>query len=703
MIMIRTLQRVLVIPCFSSFVVLAEATAQADKPVVLKSTHQVRIERAVMIPMRDGKRLSADLIRPDAEGRFPAIIMYHPYRKDDVGRGGIGEHYDFAERGFVAVRLDARGTGSSEGTNTDEYLPQEQEDGYDAVEWLARQPWSNGNVGMYGASYSGFTALQVALHRPPHLKAIVPVYATDDRYTDDCHYTPGGNMRMYYDVGSYGGWMVAMNALPPVPELTGGRWAEMWQDRLEHNEPYLLKWMKHQVDGPYWRNGSLRPGYDRIQCPVFLIAGWRDGYPNPMLRTYTQLKVPKKLWVGPWVHTLPHSSVPGPRVDWMNEATRFFAHWLRAENTGIMDEPSVSIYMKEYAVPVRSMDITPGHWRNDADFPVTGAKEVTFYLDENGKLAEKTSEGSHQGYDEYEYRATVGLSNGYWSGGGIPFYLPDDQRADEAYSLVYTTQPLNQEIHILGWPKLVLHASSSARVATFVAKLADVAPDGHSALIVDGSLNGTRRASFTDPSPLTPGEIYELNVPIWPTGWVLKPGHRLRLSISSSDFPNLWPTPEPARNRLYHGGRYTSRLTLPVVPKSKLPPPEFLPPPRLHQLVSSYGTPPTLQVVSDEITGTAAIVSHSSGTTVLDENLGSILSERDFRCSASSRDPAHASIVGLHKLTVQREDGVIEVSAESTIRATRTDFHIIITLNVYRNGKPFFQRQWTATEPRRLL
>jgi uncharacterized protein len=560
MIMIRTIPQGILMSLSSlSLPVLLAAAADGTKPVILKPTYKVRIERAVMIPMRDGKRLSADLIRPDAEGRFPAIMMYHPYRKDDVGRGGVGEHYYFAERGFVAVRLDARGTGSSEGTNTDEYLPQEQEDGYDAVEWLAQQPWSNGSVGMYGASYSGFTALQVALHRPPHLKAIVPVYATDDRYTDDCHYTPGGNMRMYYDVGSYGGWMVAMNALPPLPELVGPRWAELWQQRLEHNEPYLLKWMKHQVDGPYWRNGSLRPGYDRIQCPVFLIAGWRDGYPNPMLRMYTHLKVPKKLWVGPWVHTLPHGSVPGPRIDWINEASRCFAHWLRGEKTGIMDESPVSFYMQEYARPDRTLDITPGQWRNDTDFPVADTKEMSFYLGEGGKLASQAEASPRQDYDEYEYLATVGVSNGFWSGGGIPFYLPDDQRADEAYSLTFTTEPIREELNLLGWPKVILHGSSSARVATFVAKLADVAPDGHSALIVDGSFNGTRRKSYTEPSPLTPGEIYELNIPMWPTGWVLKPGHRLRLAISSSDFPNLWPTPEPARNRIYRGGCYPSR------------------------------------------------------------------------------------------------------------------------------------------------
>ena len=174
-----------------------------------------------------------------------------------------------------------RGTGGSDCVNTDEYVPQEQEDGFDAVEWLAKQEYSNGCVGMFGSSYGGFTAVQVAMNRPPHLKAIAPMYATDDRYTDDCHYSPGGNMRMYYDVGTYGGNMVAMNALPPVPELAGANWAEQWKSRLERNEPYLLKWMRHQTDGPYWRPASLRPGYERIECPVFLIAGgWNHVLPG---------------------------------------------------------------------------------------------------------------------------------------------------------------------------------------------------------------------------------------------------------------------------------------------------------------------------------------------------------------------------------------------------------------------------------------
>lgn len=676
------------------------ATSAAAQSV-LKPVYKVRNDRAVMIPVRDGKRLSADLFRPDAEGRFPVIVEYHPYRKDDVGRGGAGIFHYFAERGFVAVRLDARGTGTSEGFTTDEYRLIEQQDGYDAVEWLARQSFSNGNVGMFGTSYSGFTALQVAALGPPHLKAIVPMYATDDRYTDDCHYDRGGNLRLYYDVGTYGGWMVAMNALPPMPELAGARWAEMWRERLESNTPYLLEWLRHPVDSPYWRNGSLRPDYGRIRIPVFLIAGWHDGYVNAMLRTYVNLKSPKKLLVGPWVHTQPHASQPGPRIDWMHEAARFFAHWLRDEETGIMREPPLAFYMQEYAPPDRTIEVIPGAWRADAEFPVPGTEELTWYLAPEGRLAPRPGA---EGFDEYEYKATVGLTNAYWSAGGVRHYLAEDQRADEAYSLVYTSPPFEEQTHILGWPQVVLHASSTVRVAAFVAKLNVVAPGGASLQLVDGALNATRRTSLTDPEPLEPGQVYELKIPMDPTGFVIRPGYRLRLAIAGADFPNLWPTPEKAINRIWRGASRPSRVILPVVPLSKLPAPSFLPPPTLASYVRSGGARPAIQqVVHDQASGAVTVHMSGGGTTHLDGNLGEVISEREFRATASAQNPAQASIVGRHKVAFRREDGLIEAVAESSIRSTETDLHLIINLQVRRNGLPFFSRQWLLTEPRRLF
>jgi hypothetical protein len=250
---------------------------------------------------------------------------------------------------------------------------------------------------------------------------------------------------------------------------------------------------------------------------------------------------------------------------------------------------------------------------------------------------------------------------------------------------------------------VVLYGSSSARVATFVAKLADVAPDGSSTLIVDGSLNGTRRESLTDPKPMTPGEVYELKVPMNPTGWVLPRGHRLRLAISGADFPNLWPTPEKATNRVYRGGDWHSRVVLPVVGASRVEPPHFLPAPRLQQVVRSFGKPPSQQVLHDQITGAVTVLNRTASTLVLPDGRGELHSDHRFRCTASAKDPAAASIVGTHTFTLKREDGTFEVEAESTLRATATAFHLTINLNVTRNGKPFFHKTWTTSEPRRLL
>lgn len=258
-------------------------------------------------------------------------------------------------------------------------------------------------------------------------------------------------------------------------------------------------------------------------------------------------------------------------------------------------------------------------------------------------------------------------------------------------------------MEILGWPKVILHASSSAKVVTFVAKLADVAPDGSSALIVDGSLNGTRRHSFSHPAPMKPGEIYELNIPIQPTGWVIQPGHRLRLAICSADFPNLWPTPEQAINRIYRAELYPSRLVLPVAIQNELAPPCFLPPPQLHQVVQLIPGPETQQVIYDQIANTVAVDRKARVTVLLDDQLGKFSSEQDFHCLTDCSNPAHASITGLHRYQLEREDGVFETCAESTIRATETAFHILINLNVTCNGKAFFQKRWLASEPRQLL
>ena len=319
--------------------------------------YPVRQIKNVPIPMSDGVSLSANLLIPEGEGRFPAIFEYTPYRKDDVSIGMAAPHHYFAERGFVGALVDIRGTGKSQGTIHDEYTPQEQKDACEVIEWLSQQPWCNGNVGMWGTSYGGFNSIQVAMHNPPALKAIVPHAATDDRYNDDVHYF--GGCMMGLDLLIYPLSMIAMNALPPHPESTNTDRTGIWQQRLEGNPPWIIEWLRHQTEDEYWHQGSLKVDYGKIKCPVYQIGGWADGYTNATARMIKNLNVPNKALIGPWSHVRPDRGYPGPSVNYLNEMARWWAYWLRGEDTGIMQEPRIALYVQEGAPPILSYAICP--------------------------------------------------------------------------------------------------------------------------------------------------------------------------------------------------------------------------------------------------------------------------------------------------------------------------------------------------------
>jgi putative CocE/NonD family hydrolase len=245
--------------------------------------YAVEIRYDVRIPMRDGLLLSANVFMPVARAaneRFPAILEMLPYRKDDWRHCSDHQRMTyFAQRGYVGCRLDIRGTGSSPGIARDEYTPEETRDGYDAVGWLAAQNWCNGNIGMWGISYGGFTALQVAMLRPPALKAIIPMYATDDRYTDDVHYN--GGCLTASDLAQYAISMVAMNAMPPRAEYVGHDWAAQWKARLEQTPPWLIEWLRQQTDGPYWRVAQRSGLPDRADATANALPGGYGAWPSP--------------------------------------------------------------------------------------------------------------------------------------------------------------------------------------------------------------------------------------------------------------------------------------------------------------------------------------------------------------------------------------------------------------------------------------
>jgi putative CocE/NonD family hydrolase len=660
----------------------------------------VQLVKNVMIPTRDGVRLAADLYMPDPavhEARYPAVMEFIPYRKDELAPGN--RFYEYLPRhGYVVARVDVRGTGGSEGSNTDEYTLQEQLDGYDAVEWLAAQAWCDGHVNMMGISYGGFTALQVASHNPPHLTSIIPVDFTDDRYTDDCHYR-GGLLRMYYDAGWYGGRMVAWNAMPPYPEWSGDEWASVWEQHLAHNEPYLLKWLNHQTDGPYWRNGSVRDRPDAIHCPVFMIGGWRDGYPNPPLRLFQALGVPRKVLIGPWDHAHPDSAIPGPRIDHLREVVRWLDYWCLGKDTGIMDEPPVTLYMQRYQEPLVDRLDTVGEWRSETGWPPPGASERVLYLGRDNLLADSAPVA---GRDSFVYDPTVGTTGGLWSG-GLPFGLPGDQRPDQALSPTYSTPPLAEDVFILGWPRAILHVASTASVIGFAASLCDVAPDGTAQLVAKGMLNATRRDSLEHPQPLAPGEVFQLAIPIDCTGWVFAAGHRIGLSIASADFPNVWPTPELATNHVYRGPMRPSRLILPVVPaRGSAQPPNFDPSPKVLAPHRMDLPPPTWKVEREALTGRASVtIVHRAnfrpnGTTVVEREFGSV-------SQVDPKHPAQASVHGWHVCRSLRPNNAIQARTDVIIQATASHFHISINLELRVNDAPHFNRRWVETVKRQLL
>jgi putative CocE/NonD family hydrolase len=313
-------------------------------------------ERRSWIPMEDGVRLAVSLFLPEGaeEGRAaPVVLEALPYRKDDATASYRPEYERLCgEYGYGVARVDLRGTGSSEGVATDEYPASEQADLCQVIAWLATQPWSTGAVGMYGTSYSGFNSLLVAAERPPALKAVVAIYASDDRYTDDVHYT-GGALKLL-DLVDYPLYMVALNALPPVPAIAGPDWRERWRARVEGLEPWLLWWLEEQADGPYWRQGSLRPAYDRIACPTMLVAGWADGYRNATFRMLERLRAPARLLFGPWSHMDTDISPPGPRIDLVPEMVRWWDRWLRGRRNGVDEAPPVTVFVRHATRPGRA-------------------------------------------------------------------------------------------------------------------------------------------------------------------------------------------------------------------------------------------------------------------------------------------------------------------------------------------------------------
>ncbi|HEX3909000.1 MAG TPA: CocE/NonD family hydrolase [Mycobacteriales bacterium] len=631
------------------------------------------------IPTRNGARLAATVYRPAGPEPAAAILEALPYRKDDL-TAGYGPEYRRLrdEYGYAVVRVDVRGTGSSEGVASDEYPPEEIGDLCDVIAWIAEQPWCSGSVGMYGTSYSGFNSLHLAAARPPALKAIVAIYASDDRYTDDVHYM-GGLVKLL-DLVDYPIYMVAMNALPPLPGLAGDDWRAAWKQRVEATEPWLLRWLEEQHDGEFWRRGSIRPAYDRIGCPTMLVGGWADGYRNNTFRTIRALAnagVPHRLLMGPWAHAATSTSLPGPRIDLVPEMVRWWDRWLRDEPNGVDDEPPITVFARRSSPPLPDLDEVAGEWRNEPGWPLD---RVT---DDERSLGD--------GIVEYVVVPDVGTAAWISCAGHLPWGQASDQRYDDAASLTWEWP--GDDLEILGHAVLKTRVASSAPVATLAVRLCDVFPDGRSTLITRGTLNLTHRHSRETPEPLPLNEFVDVELELEATSWTFDPGHRLRLAIAGTDWPNTVAPPEPLTLTL---DLDATSLVLPrVVGPSPSPLPSLTP----SDATPSESTDVVWRVERDVLRReTSCVVDHGStydedGVTCTDHYVGRVTVNTE---TSAQRAEATSSF------TLAWPDVTVRSEARMTMLVSDNAFDVSLELDCHDGDTVIAQRRWSRQIPRDL-
>ena len=553
----------------------------------------VRVETGVGVKLRDGVTLLADVYRPDAEGRYPTLVQRTPYDR----KGGTMDAMFLAGRGYAVVLQDTRGRFGSEG----EFYPfrHEAQDGYDTIEWAAAQPWSNGKVGMFGGSYVGATQMLAATTKPPHLVAVFP-YVTADEYYEGWTYQGGALMEWFTSSWSSG---LAVDTLRRKSAPGKGPLEWVKRDPLREYPllqppaprdlaPYFRDWVTHETDDDYWKAVRVRDHFGEMTVKGLHGAGWHDIFLRGSIRNYVGLREQaatqearegQRLLIGPWAHatTSPEGKIGdvvfGRDADLDMAATT--AEWFDYALQGIQNR---------YAGKrVRLFVMGDNTWRDEDEFPLARARETRFFLApgagrESGILTEKAPKKSRPSEYEYDPADPVPTLGGRLCCGTAMKPGPTDQSPNEVRRdvLVFTTPPFVRELELTGFVSLELHAASSAPDTDFTALLVDVGPDGYARFLTDGIVRARyRKSTAGPPMPLTPGQVEKYTIDLWATSNVFKAGHRMRLYVSSSNFPRFDPnrnTGEPiadatggvkARQTIFHDAARPSALVVPVVPR----------------------------------------------------------------------------------------------------------------------------------------
>ncbi|ROQ66871.1 hypothetical protein EDD93_1284 [Streptomyces sp. 840.1] len=646
----------------------------------------------IRIPLPDGTRLYARIWRPVTDEPVPALLEYLPYRLSDwTAPRDAQRHPWYAGHGYASVRVDVRGHGNSEGLPGDEYDATELADGVAVIHWLAQQEWCSGRVGMFGISWGGFNSLQIAALAPEPLKAIVTVCSADDRYDNDVHYMGGSVLAV--DMHAWAATMLAFVCRPPDPAQVGDAWKDMWLERLEAVDPFIHTWLDHQTRDDYWKHGSVCEDYSAIQANVLAVGGWHDPYRDTVLRLVEHLDPGRvRGLIGPWSHQYPDRGLPpGPGIGFLQETLRWWDQHLKDKDTGVMSEPLLRSWISESHRPATVYETLPGRWVGDTSWPSENVSPVAYAL-----------KGGPQTVDSPQQ---TGVDAGRFFPFGNDADLPPDQRDEDAKSVSFEFPVEDAPIEILGRPRVRLRIRMDVPRGQAIARLCDVAPDGSSTLVTRGVLNlaarhGRDRADDW-PAGATEDVTFELNG----IGHTFPPGHRIRIAISSSYWPWIWPQAGSAGFTLDAGG---SIVELPVRRHTEDPAIHFEEPEQSEPLGVVY--PATLDeqrperlVIRDVAKGEwrMEVDPRYGGTRVYPDGL-EFTEDAVETYTIQERDPLSAHTRSDWTVRLHRPETAwdAQIDTRSEISADATHFITSNEVVCKDGGEVVFHRTWEKRIPR---
>ena len=673
-----------------------------EKVVAKNFPFEVRTKEHDWIVLNDGTRLGARFWFPKTDKPVPAILEYIPYRKTDGTRTRDEPmHGYFAGNGYAVIRVDMRGSGESDGFLRDEYLKQEQDDAVEVIDWISKQTWCDGNVGMMGKSWGGFNSLQVAARRPKALRAIITVGFTDDRYNQDIHYKGGCLLN---DNFWWGAIMLAYMCRPLDPKIVGDSWRESSLKRLEEMPLWMALWLEHQTRDDYWKHGSVCENYSDIQVPVMAVDGWADSYTNTVLTLMEGLEVPRKAIIGPWAHVYAHDGIPAPAMGFLQEALLWWDHWLKGKENGVMEAPAIQAWIEESMPPSVVRPVSEGYWVGLDSWPSSQVQAQDLFLS-HGKLTAKKNNTSETVL--LNTPQNHGLLAGEWMGAGVLGESPADQRIDDGMSMIFESDPLEESLEILGYPRFEVELSSDVPKAMLFAQISDVEPNGAVSRVSYGVMNLTHLEGHHKVVELEAGKKVKAFVNLDCCGHRFKLGHRIRLSLATTFWPMFWNMPEDATLTL---DLATARL---VMPKSNgtrckgpnmepecapLTPITWLSEGRVDRTISYDILKDTWTCITDGVGGV-----FGEGIYRFDEIDVTVEHNLKRELTLSNKDPLSACYTIYQKMKVGREGWWIDADITVTQQANKTDFILTGEMHVTENQKPFFDKKWNQRIPRHGL